>query len=559
MQVGWDWASATHDITVMDTAGQVVDRWSLTTTRPGWTGRSAGWPATAIPMSCQWRSRPPTAWSSTDCWPPAIQWSRCTQRVQRHPAPLGRRPGQVRSWWQLEAGRLPAYRRPPATPAQVLGRCHPPPAGPVTAARRPPGGQDRGHQPARRPAGCPLAGRQGHLRPPGQPDRAGLPGALPDAPGSRTAGRGPPGHVLPAPLLQRPPHPDRAAGPPARRPGLPSTAWTQGAGRLRRCPGPAIARSAGQHRRPGPDAARRLGSPSQDRRAGGHAAHRPGQLGPDPGRGRPILDRARDPEHAAAEAGASPVTKQSGKASSVHFRWAANTRTRDALATFADNSRHASPWAAGLYRQARQRGKRHPQAVRILMRAWLRVVWACWHANTPMWSTTTAPSGAPPTNPQDSVDSGNSLPGGPTSGGQVKIDDGTRCGVAPGEAGPRALPPEEALLPAVAGRLPPAELRGAVPGAKVGSSPGQASRSRAGRRPADSGRGRPGRSAPGTSHQSPARRQRHRTVAGGRLRAGSSRPRGRPVEADGCPWVAAAIGHGQHRPPERAAVATARR
>ena len=29
MQVGWDWASETHDVTVMDTAGQVVDHWSL--------------------------------------------------------------------------------------------------------------------------------------------------------------------------------------------------------------------------------------------------------------------------------------------------------------------------------------------------------------------------------------------------------------------------------------------------------------------------------------------------------------------------------------------------
>ena len=30
MQVGWDWASEAHDITVMDSAGQVIDRWSLT-------------------------------------------------------------------------------------------------------------------------------------------------------------------------------------------------------------------------------------------------------------------------------------------------------------------------------------------------------------------------------------------------------------------------------------------------------------------------------------------------------------------------------------------------
>jgi transposase len=94
----------------------------------------------------------------------------------------------------------------------------------------------------------------------------------------------------------------------------------------------------------------------------------------------PILDRAVDVDHACAEAGAAPVTKASGKGRSVHFRWAANTRARDALQIFADNSRHASPWAAGLYASARARGKRHPHAVRILMRAWLRVMWACWHS-----------------------------------------------------------------------------------------------------------------------------------------------------------------------------------
>lgn len=93
----------------------------------------------------------------------------------------------------------------------------------------------------------------------------------------------------------------------------------------------------------------------------------------------PILDRAVDVEHAAAEVGATPVTKESGKGKAVHFRWAANKRARDALSTFADNSRHSSPWAAQLYRAARQRGKRHPHAVRILMRAWLRVMWRCWH------------------------------------------------------------------------------------------------------------------------------------------------------------------------------------
>jgi transposase len=97
----------------------------------------------------------------------------------------------------------------------------------------------------------------------------------------------------------------------------------------------------------------------------------------------PVLDRAVDVEHACAELGAGPVTKESGKGRSVHFRWAVNTRARQALSIFADNSRHASPWAANLYAAARARGKRHPHAIRILMRAWLRVIWVCWHSGIP--------------------------------------------------------------------------------------------------------------------------------------------------------------------------------
>jgi transposase len=97
----------------------------------------------------------------------------------------------------------------------------------------------------------------------------------------------------------------------------------------------------------------------------------------------PILDRAVDVEHACAEVGAAPVTRASGKSMGVSFRWAVNTRARFALTTFADNSRHASPWAARLYAEARARGKRHPHAVRIVARAWMRVMWACWHTNTP--------------------------------------------------------------------------------------------------------------------------------------------------------------------------------
>jgi len=95
--------------------------------------------------------------------------------------------------------------------------------------------------------------------------------------------------------------------------------------------------------------------------------------------------RERFPTDAAlaGEAGVSPVTRQSGKSHAVVFRWACNKRLRAALTTFADNSRHASPWAASLYAKARARGIDHPHAIRILGRAWLRVIWRTWIDHKP--------------------------------------------------------------------------------------------------------------------------------------------------------------------------------
>jgi transposase len=83
-------------------------------------------------------------------------------------------------------------------------------------------------------------------------------------------------------------------------------------------------------------------------------------------------------EQLAAEAGVAPVTHSSGKHRGVTARFACNKRLRQALTTWADNSRHKSPWAASIYRHARGRGCDHPHAIRILARAWVRVLWRCW-------------------------------------------------------------------------------------------------------------------------------------------------------------------------------------
>ncbi len=95
-----------------------------------------------------------------------------------------------------------------------------------------------------------------------------------------------------------------------------------------------------------------------------------------------VRERFQSDEVLAMEAGVVPVTKRSGKALSVGFRWACNKRLRRAVTTWADNTRHSSSWARGCYDRARARGADHPHATRILARAWIRVLWRCWQDRT---------------------------------------------------------------------------------------------------------------------------------------------------------------------------------
>jgi transposase len=96
-----------------------------------------------------------------------------------------------------------------------------------------------------------------------------------------------------------------------------------------------------------------------------------------------VRERFPTEEQLAAEAGVCPVTYESGKSRAVTFRWACNKRLRSAITTWADNSRRASPWANDLYARARARGCDHPHAVRVLARAWIRVLWRAWTTKTP--------------------------------------------------------------------------------------------------------------------------------------------------------------------------------
>ena len=91
-------------------------------------------------------------------------------------------------------------------------------------------------------------------------------------------------------------------------------------------------------------------------------------------------DRSRYPscDSLAADAGMAPVARESGKRKVAGFRWACDKRLRDAVSCLADSTRHTNPWARSVYLGARGRGLEHPHAIRILGRAWLRVLWRCW-------------------------------------------------------------------------------------------------------------------------------------------------------------------------------------
>jgi transposase len=96
-------------------------------------------------------------------------------------------------------------------------------------------------------------------------------------------------------------------------------------------------------------------------------------------------NRHRHPTSSSLEAlaGQAPVAIQSGKKKIARFRWACNKNLRSATTVLADTSRHHNPWAAHTYQRARARGHDHPHALRILGRAWIRIIWRLWQNHTP--------------------------------------------------------------------------------------------------------------------------------------------------------------------------------
>lgn len=94
-------------------------------------------------------------------------------------------------------------------------------------------------------------------------------------------------------------------------------------------------------------------------------------------------ERYPSAEALAADAGMSPVAKESGRRKVATFRRSCDKRLRDAMTTLADSSRLHDPWAGEIYLRACERGCDHPHAIRVLGRAWLRVIWRMWQDGAP--------------------------------------------------------------------------------------------------------------------------------------------------------------------------------
>lgn len=93
--------------------------------------------------------------------------------------------------------------------------------------------------------------------------------------------------------------------------------------------------------------------------------------------------RFENEDQVAGLAGIVPVTNQSGKKCTIVMRWACdhffrNTATLHAFVTIRNNA-----WAKQRYDEARKRGKSHHNALRILARSWIRVIYHCWKNREP--------------------------------------------------------------------------------------------------------------------------------------------------------------------------------
>lgn len=80
--------------------------------------------------------------------------------------------------------------------------------------------------------------------------------------------------------------------------------------------------------------------------------------------------------------GVAPVTRQSGRQRTVHFRWARPKFLHQTFVEFAKCSIPHCGWAALLYQDLLKRGKGRWAAIRVVAFKWVRIIRRCWADNS---------------------------------------------------------------------------------------------------------------------------------------------------------------------------------
>lgn len=94
-------------------------------------------------------------------------------------------------------------------------------------------------------------------------------------------------------------------------------------------------------------------------------------------------DRYSDAREVQRFSGVAPVTKRSGKTSSVHWRLACPKFVRQSFHEYARLSIQYSPWARAFYERQRECSKGHHTAIRAVAFRWIRIIYRCWKERVP--------------------------------------------------------------------------------------------------------------------------------------------------------------------------------
>jgi transposase len=96
-----------------------------------------------------------------------------------------------------------------------------------------------------------------------------------------------------------------------------------------------------------------------------------------------VREEYPDAEALMCQAGASPVSYQSGQIERCRLRRACNKSLRFTVHLWADASRKSCGWAQAYYARKRAEGHGHASALRCLGKRWLKILWRLWQQHQP--------------------------------------------------------------------------------------------------------------------------------------------------------------------------------